>query len=115
MLLKHLLLAVAGASFGALAAAGVFTVLVAIGLIPRFAGKTHTASRIFFYESCVFCRVPCLIHCGNAGFHSHFCQKGTVKMGNRHSDLYGGIGENGGRAVVLFTRDRINLRKGWKQ
>ena len=53
MLLKHLLLAVAGASFGALAAAGVFTVLVAIGLIPRFAGKTHTASRIFFYESCV--------------------------------------------------------------
>lgn len=53
MLLKYVLLAVAGASFGALAAAGVFTVLVAVGLIPRFAGKTHTASYIFFYENCV--------------------------------------------------------------
>lgn len=53
MLLKHLLLAISGLSFGALAAAGVFTVLVAVGLIPRFAGKTHTASHIFFYESCV--------------------------------------------------------------
>ncbi len=53
MLLKYVLLAVAGVSFGALAAAGVFTVLVAVGLIPRFAGKTHTASHIFFYESCV--------------------------------------------------------------
>lgn len=53
MLLKYVLLAVAGVSFGALAAAGVFTVLVAVGLIPRFAGKTHTASHIFLYENCV--------------------------------------------------------------
>lgn len=53
MLLRHILLAVSGASFGALAAAGVFTVLAAVGLIPRFAGKTHTANHIFFYESCV--------------------------------------------------------------
>lgn len=53
MLLKYLLLVISGISFGALAAAGVFTVLVAVGLIPRFAGKTHTASHIFFYENCV--------------------------------------------------------------
>lgn len=53
MLLKYSLLAISGISFGALAAAGVFTVLVAVGLIPRFAGKTHTASYISFYESCV--------------------------------------------------------------
>ena len=32
-------LAVMGASYGLLAAAGVFTVLVAVGLVPRFAGK----------------------------------------------------------------------------
>lgn len=53
MLLKYLFLVISGISFGSLAAAGVFTVLVAVGLIPRFAGKTHTADRIFFYEECV--------------------------------------------------------------
>ena len=42
-LMKQLLLIVTGASYGLLSAAGVFTVLVAVGLIPRFAGKTHTA------------------------------------------------------------------------
>jgi stage V sporulation protein AB len=36
-----------------MAAAGVFTVLIAVGLVPRFAGKTHTASYILFYEDCV--------------------------------------------------------------
>lgn len=53
MLLKYILLVIAGVSFGSLAAAGVFTVLVAVGLVPRFAGKTHTASYIMFYENCV--------------------------------------------------------------
>ena len=50
MLLKYLLLAISGLSFGSLAAAGVFTVLVAVGLIPRFAGKTRTAGKIIFYD-----------------------------------------------------------------
>ncbi len=53
MLLKYLMLVLAGFSFGALASAGVFTVLVAISLVPRFAGRTHTASYILFYEDCV--------------------------------------------------------------
>lgn len=53
LLLKYLLLVIMGASFGALAAAGVFTVLVAVGLVPRFAGKTDTADHIIFYENCV--------------------------------------------------------------
>lgn len=53
MLLRYLLLVIMGASFGALAAAGVFTVLVAVGLVPRFAGKTDTADHIIFYENCV--------------------------------------------------------------
>lgn len=47
------LLAVSGASFGVLASAGVFTVLVAVGLIPRFAGKTDTAKHILLYEDFV--------------------------------------------------------------
>ena len=53
MLLRYLLLVLSGFSFGALASAGVFTVLVAISLVPRFAGRTRTASHILFYENCV--------------------------------------------------------------
>ena len=48
-----LLLAVAGAGYGMLAAAGVLAVLVAVGLIPRFAGATHTGKHILLYEEMV--------------------------------------------------------------
>lgn len=41
------------ASYGLLAAAGVFTVLVAVGLVPRFAGKTHTGKKVVLYEEMV--------------------------------------------------------------
>lgn len=50
---KTIVLGFAGLSFGLLAAAGVFTVLVAVGLVPRFAGKTHTADKVFLYEEMV--------------------------------------------------------------
>ena len=53
MLIRQLLLIAAGASYGLLSAAGVFTVLVAVGLIPRFAGKTHTAHYVLLYEEMV--------------------------------------------------------------
>ena len=36
-----------------MAAGGVFTVLIAVGLIPRFAGKTHTAEHVLLYENMV--------------------------------------------------------------
>ena len=49
MLIRQLLLIVTGASYGLLSAAGVFTVLVAVGLIPRFAGKTQTARYVLLY------------------------------------------------------------------
>ena len=39
--------------FGALASAGVFTVLSSVSLIPRFAGKTGTAGEILLYENAV--------------------------------------------------------------
>ncbi len=48
-----LFLIVFGGSYGLLAAAGVFTVLVAVGLVPRFAGKTHTGARVVLYEEMV--------------------------------------------------------------
>lgn len=52
-MLKELFLIFSGASFGLLAAAGVFTVLTAVGLVPRFAGKTHTAGKVLLYEEAV--------------------------------------------------------------
>lgn len=51
--LKYLLLIVSGFSFGSVASAGVFTVLVAVGIIPRFAGKTHTSKKVLLYEDMV--------------------------------------------------------------
>ena len=52
-IVAYVLLICCSLSFGLLAAAGVFTVLVAVGLIPRFAGKTHTAGHIILYENMV--------------------------------------------------------------
>lgn len=48
-----LFLIIFGASYGLLAAAGVFTVLAAVGLVPRFAGKTHTGKNAVLYEEMV--------------------------------------------------------------
>ena len=53
MILRVFFLMISGLGFGLLSSAGVFTVLVAVGLIPRFAGKTHTANKIFIYEEMV--------------------------------------------------------------
>ena len=39
--------------FGLLSSAGIFTVFVTVGLVPRLADKTHTASKIIFYENCI--------------------------------------------------------------
>lgn len=47
------MLIILGAGFGLLASAGVFTVFVAVGLVPRFAGRTHTAGKILLYEEMV--------------------------------------------------------------
>lgn len=51
--MRSVFLIIVGTSYGLLAAAGVFTVLVAVGLVPRFAGKTHTAGKVVLYEEMV--------------------------------------------------------------
>lgn len=51
--MRDFFLFLVGTSYGLLAAAGVFTVLVAVGLVPRFAGRTHTAEHILLYEEMV--------------------------------------------------------------
>lgn len=53
MLLRRIFLGVLGISFGMMTAGGVFTVLLAVGLIPRFAGKTHTGRKVTLYETMV--------------------------------------------------------------
>ena len=53
MFLKQILLAVIGASAGLIVSAGVFTVLISVGLIPRFAGKMHVAKKVFVLEEMV--------------------------------------------------------------
>ena len=50
---SYLFLAVYGVSAGLLVSAGIFTVLLAVGLTPRFVGTTHTAKKIFLYEGCI--------------------------------------------------------------
>lgn len=44
---------IAGFSFGSLVSAGVLTVLISVGLIPRFAQKTNSADHIVLYENAV--------------------------------------------------------------
>lgn len=53
MIIGKIFLLLLGASYGLLSAAGVFTVLAAVGLVPRFEGKTHTAKKAYLYEEMV--------------------------------------------------------------
>lgn len=53
MFLKKFILAGAGLCGGMLIAGGLFTVLLSVGLIPRFAGKMHTNRKVFLYEEMV--------------------------------------------------------------
>lgn len=53
MFFRQILLALIGASAGLIVSAGVFTVLLSVGLIPRFAGKMHVARKIFTLEEMV--------------------------------------------------------------
>lgn len=57
--LKQVFLGICGLSFGFLASAGVFTVLVSVGLIPRFAGKMHVARKVFALEEAVVLGTIC--------------------------------------------------------
>lgn len=42
-----------GICFGLITSAGVFTVLSAVGLVPRLIGKTHSAKEIMLYENLI--------------------------------------------------------------
>lgn len=46
-------MALLGIVSGLMVSGGVFTALLVLGLVPRFAGKSHTADKILTYESAV--------------------------------------------------------------
>lgn len=52
-MLQSLGIGILGLFCGLMVSGGVFTALLALGLVPRFAGKTHTANHILTYESAV--------------------------------------------------------------
>ena len=71
---NQLFLALYGVSAGLLVSAGIFTVLLAVGMAPRFIGKTHTAKKVFLYENCIawgamistfFTAIPVFAHAGS--------------------------------------------------
>ncbi|MDD2973128.1 MAG: stage V sporulation protein AB [Lachnospiraceae bacterium] len=50
---RNIFMILCGGSFGLIAAGGVFTVFISVGLIPRFEGKTHTGADYTIYETMV--------------------------------------------------------------
>ncbi len=52
-MLRLIFLGICGICFGILTAAGVFTVLSAVALVPRFIGKTHSAKSTWLYENMI--------------------------------------------------------------
>ncbi len=53
MLVNMLGFGALGIVSGLMVSGGVFTALLVLGLVPRFAGKSHTADKILTYESVV--------------------------------------------------------------
>ena len=83
LFIKQLFLAVIGVSSGLIVSAGVFTVLISVGLIPRFAGKMHVARKIFVLEEMV------VFGTLFGGFFSIFSDWGMVGEFVREHRLFG--------------------------
>lgn len=87
MFLRQLLLAVIGVSAGLIVSAGVFTVLISVGLIPRFAGKMHVARSVFVLEEMV------ILGTLTGSFFSVFGEWGKVGAFVRAHALFGAATE----------------------
>ena len=77
--IKYIFLTLISGSFGLLAAAGVFTVLAAVGLVPRFAGKTHTGRKVILYEEMIIAGT--IIGGSISVFEKYFQLKGVLGGG----------------------------------
>lgn len=83
LLLKQILLGIIGVSSGLIVSAGVFTVLISVGLIPRFAGKMHVARKIFVLEEMV------VFGTLFGGFFSIFSDWGRIGKFVREQNVFG--------------------------
>ncbi len=83
MFFKQMLLGIVGISSGLIVSAGVFTVLISVGLIPRFAGKMHVARKIFVLEEMV------VLGTLFGGFFSVFSDWGMIGEFVREHRLFG--------------------------
>lgn len=101
MYLKQLLLALIGVSSGLIVSGGVFTVLISVGLIPRFAGKMHIARKIFVLEEMVVFGTLC------GGFASVFPKLSQIGTFVLRRQLFGsatsGIWHLTGTILLLLT------------
>lgn len=52
MLVRQVILLLVGLGSGIAVSAGTFAAIAGIGVIPRFADRTHTAKHILWYENC---------------------------------------------------------------
>lgn len=50
MWIRQVIMGIVGLSSGFAVAGGMFAFLIALGVVSRFAGKTHTAKYILYYE-----------------------------------------------------------------
>lgn len=89
MFIRQTLLGVIGVSSGLIVSAGVFTVLISVGLIPRFAGKMHVARKIFVLEEMVVFGTLA------GGFFSIFSEWGRVGEFVREHALFGHAATDG--------------------
>lgn len=53
MWIKEIFLGFVGLASGLAVAAGIFAFVVTLGVVPRFAGKTHTVNRVLSYENAI--------------------------------------------------------------
>lgn len=89
MFIRQILLGIIGVSSGLIVSAGVFTVLISVGLIPRFAGKMHVARKIFVLEEMVVFGTLA------GGFFSIFGEWGRVGEFVREHALLGSAATDG--------------------
>lgn len=54
MWIKEIFLGFIGLTSGFAVSAGVFAFIVTLGVVPRFAGKTHTSNKVMTYENAIF-------------------------------------------------------------
>lgn len=89
LFIKQIFLAMIGVSSGLIVSAGVFTVLISVGLIPRFAGKMHVARKIFVLEEMV------VFGTLFGGFFSIFSDWGMIGAFVRGHNLFGSSATEG--------------------